>query len=191
MSIHLYSIANDTADGSYSCGKLHNEVVALGLGSTLRYVAVSEDDSDELRIKFAGDISAGDKTSLDGAVTAHTTTATLEEHKNKKHMAVDGRTRELIAVGFSHASKQFSLSPAAQQKLAYMHSMKDSLTYPVKFNAIDDQDVLSIADATEMDAFCQAGVDAVRSHLDSGTALKDSVRAAADKAEVDAVVDSR
>ena len=73
------------------------------------------------------------------------------------------------------------------------HQIKDdpALTYPLDWNTIDDLDVYAIPDAATLDGFYLTGVGTIRAHLDSGTALKTSVRAATTIAEVDAVVDNR
>jgi hypothetical protein len=113
--------------------------------------------------------------------------------KQTRYAEIDARTDELIAAGFTYASKQFSLSLASQNKMMGTHQVKDdpALTYPVEWNTIDDTDSYSIADAADLDAFYLQALGTVRAHLDSGTSLKNSIRAAADTAAVDAVVDSR
>ena len=78
-------------------------------------------------------------------------------------------------------------------KMTGAHEVKDdaALTYPIVWNTIDDGDTVSLADAAALDAFYLTAVGELRGHLDSGTDLKDDVRAAADAEAVDAVVDSR
>lgn len=138
------------------------------------------------------EMSQGEKDTVDAA--------RLPAYKAAKVAAIDTRTDELIAVGFTYESKQFSLSLASQSKMTAAHQIKDHplFVYPVNWNTIDDTDVFAIgagtdqvADAAIMSAFYMTAIGTIRVHLDSGTALKGSVRAATALAEVDAVVDLR
>jgi hypothetical protein len=139
--------------------------------------------------KLTGDVlsemTQGEKDAVDAA--------DLPSVKQSKMKTIDGRTDELISVGFTYASKQFSLSITAQAKMTGTHQVKDdpALTYPINWNTIDDNDAYSIANAADLDGFYLTGLGTIRAHLDSGTTLKDSVRAAATIAAVDAIVDSR
>jgi len=115
----------------------------------------------------------------------------LSELKEFRHDEIDTRTGELIALGFTYSTKQFSLSTNAQINLTGADNARTDLTYPITFNTIDDLDTYDVTDATDMhDMYLQA-LGTKKTHLDSGTALKDSIRAAADIAAVDAVVDNR
>ena len=116
--------------------------------------------------------------------------------QQRKYAQIDVRTRELIAQGFEFpaASGQiFSLSSEAQRNIHWMETSRDLLefTYPVSWNTLDDAGVLSISDSATAHNFFLAALSAYRGHLDSGTDLKDSVRAAITIAAVNAVVDSR
>lgn len=119
--------------------------------------------------------------------------ACLSDVKAAKCAAIDARTSELIAQGFTYDSKTFSLSIEAQAKMAGVQQVKDNVavTYPIVWNNIDDTDTVSLADAAALEAFYLAGVGAYRTHADSGTALKDQVRAASTVAAVEAITDSR
>ncbi len=154
------------------------------------------DGVDQMYWKLTGDVLSemiqGEKDTVDAA--------RLSGYKTAKVTAVDAKTDELIALGFTFDSMQFSLSLGAQMKMVGTHQIKDALalTYPINWNSIDDEDVYAIgagtdhaADAAILDAFYLTGLGTLRAHLDSGTALKDSVRAATTIAAVDAVVDSR
>lgn len=120
-------------------------------------------------------------------------TENLQVLKNAKIKAIDARTDQLIAAGFTFASKQFSLTLSSQSKMIGTHQVKDnpSLTYPIRWNTIDDEDYLDIIDAATLDGFYLTGLGTIRAHLDSGTSLKDQVRAAATVDDVLAVVDTR
>lgn len=118
---------------------------------------------------------------------------TLEGAKKLKIAEIDSRTDALIAAGFTYAGKVFSTSLASQAKMIGSHQIRDdaNLTYPLRWNTIDDADAYDIANAGDLNGFYLTAVGTLRAHLDSGTALKDQVRAASTIAEVDAVVDNR
>jgi hypothetical protein len=145
-------------------------------------------------LDFATTLSAPEVATLEQAIVDHKTgTNELEVARAKKVAAIDARTDELISLGFTYASKQFSLTLTAQAKMMGTHQVKDNpaLVYPINWNTIDDADVYAIQNAADLAGFYLTGLGTVRARLDSGTALKDQVRAAATVAAVDAIVDSR
>ena len=117
----------------------------------------------------------------------------IDAVKAAKIGAIDSRTDVLISAGFTYASKVFSLSLASQSKMMGTHQIKDdvNLTYPLKWNTIDDLDAHELANAAALDGFYLTGVGTMRTHVDGGTTLKDSVRAAATVAAVNAITDTR
>lgn len=141
-----------------------------------------------INVHFAAPLDAADKTTMDGVVADHEGKA-----KRIKYKAIDARTDEIIAAGFTFGGKQFSLAATAQMKMVGTHEVKDdpALTYPIEWNTIDDNDTISLQNATDLHNFYLTGVGTMRSVLDSGTSLKGQVRAATTKAEIDAVVDPR
>lgn len=118
-------------------------------------------------------------------------TANLPTLKTQRYAEIDTKTEELIAKGFTYSSSVFSLSANAQITCLGLVERKDSLTYPVDINLLDDSSKVSLADATAMQAFFDAAQAQIRTHLDNGTTLKQSIRDAADTATVNLVVDSR
>ena len=78
-------------------------------------------------------------------------------------------------------------------KMAGAHQLKDdqALVFPINWNTKGDEDTYTIADSADLHAFYLTAVGTLRSHLDSGTVLKDAVRAATTIAAVDAVEDNR
>jgi hypothetical protein len=121
------------------------------------------------------------------------TELSLDDYKLLKHNAIDRRTGELISVGYTYATKQFSFSPNAQINILALDNTKDdpALTYPIVYNTIDDIDTYSIVDSADLHAMYLTALATKKAHLDSGTVLKDQVRSAIDKAGVDAVIDNR
>ncbi len=117
----------------------------------------------------------------------------LSAHKAEKCAAIDAKTDELIAQGFVYSDKTFSLSANAQKRIMGIHQVRDdaSLSYPVKWNTIDDADALELADSAAVHSFYLTALGTYRGHVDGGTSLKDQVRAASTVAAVDAITDSR
>jgi hypothetical protein len=125
------------------------------------------------------------------AISAWKDAMELPALKPMKIGAIDQRTQEVIARGFIFAGKTFSLSANAQLTLLGTFNARTALTYPVRWNTIDDTDTYELQDQTQVEAMYAAAVAAVRLALDSGTALKDQVRAASTSAALDAIVDTR
>lgn len=125
------------------------------------------------------------------AISAWRDAMELPALKPMKVAAIDQKTEEVIARGFVFASKTFSLSANAQLTLLGTFNARTALVYPVRWNTIDDADVYELQSSVDVEGMYAAAVAAVRSALDSGTALKDQVRAATTRAALDAVVDGR
>jgi len=138
-------------------------------------------------------VDKDDKPTIDTIVAAHVGPDSLEAHKEQKFKIIDARTYELIENGFQYANKIFSLSQHAQAKMMGIHQVRDDpmLTYPVRWNTKDDNDYYDITDLNDLHLFYMTAVGTYKGHVDSGTALKDQVRNATSKAEVDAIVDPR
>lgn len=119
------------------------------------------------------------------------TELTLADYKTLRYNEVDAKTGELITQGFTYATMQFSLSSNAQINLLGLELDKAILTYPIEWNNIDDTDKYMIVDATDATNFHIASLTAKKTHLDSGSALKQSIRDCTTEAEVDAIVDNR
>ena len=137
--------------------------------------------------------SSATQAQIDAIVAAHEGPDSLMCYKAAKYTLIDKRTDELISGGFQYASKIFSLSPNAQAKMMGINQIRNEqeVVYPIRWNTKDDNDYYEIQNANDMKGFYLTGVGTYRYHVDSGTALKDQVRAATSKAEVDAVVDNR
>jgi len=120
----------------------------------------------------------------------------LQAVKDARSFQIDQRTQQLIAEGveFPPASGMvFSLSANAQTSLiAADNAREDPLfVYPVNWNTIDDGAVFVIPDAPTLHAFYLTALGTVRAWLDSGTAIKDQIRACTTPAQVAAVPDNR
>ena len=119
---------------------------------------------------------------------------TLDNYKLLRIDEIDIRTGELIFQGFEYPSASgniFSFSTNAQSNLLGTYSAKDLLTYPFGWSLKDDSAVYQIADSTEMANFFLTALGTKKAWQDSGTALKQAIKAAIDEAGVDAVIDNR
>lgn len=187
--LKTYTISTDITGGVVNSYKLTNEIKESG--TVTGFVGISTSvPLDELMISGG---SFSDESALDTLVQSHVA-VTLDEHKYVKNQAIDIRTGELIALGFSHPptnSRQFSLSETAQLNLIGVEIKKNDQILPLTFNNIDNTDTLTLTTPAEVGALFMAALGTKKAHLDSGTALKDQVRAAVDFAAVDTIVDTR
>lgn len=124
---------------------------------------------------------------------AEKTALHLQDRKNERVLEVDAKTDAMIAAGFAYRSVTFSLTLEAQCQLLAVFAFRDTgaLSYPIRWNSLDDTDQIDIIDAADLTQFCMTALGTVRSILDTGTVLKDQIRAATTVAEVDAIVDNR
>lgn len=134
--------------------------------------------------------TSGDGTNIDD----YTLMDNLDLLKQQRRLEIDIRTQELIAGGYSYGGKTLSLSPNAQSYLIGMKAGLDLFTgadFPIVINTLDDLDAYSIPDATDAATVYGTAMATVKAHLGSGTTLKESIRDAADKTALDAIVDTR
>ncbi|MHA2067514.1 MAG: DUF4376 domain-containing protein [Candidatus Thorarchaeota archaeon] len=148
----------------------------------------------EVKFSFVDTLITTEITALSNTVTTHK--AGFDALKCAKHnriKEIDKHTDELISAGFIHQGYTFSLSMESQAKLIGTHQIKDDpmLAYPLRWGDMNDENFIDILDSTELHVFYLTAVGAVRTYLDSGTALKDQVNAATTVAAVNAIVDNR
>ena len=113
-----------------------------------------------------------------------------------KHYRIDEinvRTAELIAGGYTWATKQFPLSINGQINLNGLVNAAQlgMLTFPIDLNTLDDEDRHPIADVTEVYNIFGTALATKKGYLDSGTALKDLIMACSDEAAVALIIDNR
>lgn len=141
------------------------------------------------------------KVSGDGLSIVPMTQAEIDQHhedeldalKAVRCAEIDAKTYWLISLGFSHAGKQFSLSPAAQTQMVGIDLVRDdpAITYPIKWATLGNDGSHELADSAEVHLFYLTGCGTYRFHFDTGNALKEQIRAATTVAEVDAIQDTR
>ena len=161
-------------------------------------VVVVSGAPDGLCIKGGGNTHTYHRqTSGDGTDVSHYTAyEQLDGLKAARFAEIDARTDELVGLGFEYppsSGQRFSLSAPAQMKLLAADAQRDDplFTYPVVWNSLSDAGSISLPDSATLHGFVLTAVGTVRAVLDSGTTIKDAVRAASTKVALDAVVDPR
>lgn len=195
-ALKTYIVVDDITGGELNTNKIKTEINDSGYVTNFTGVGggkieTSPDVWQECLI-VNGD-SFSNEAALDTLVADHVA-FTLDEYRGPKFAAIDKKTRKLIALGYEYPAASgniLSLSKEAQLTLVEKNEDRADLSYSQSFNTIDDLDTVSIADATAMHSMYNTAIGVKDGHLDTGTSLKDSVRAAANKAAVDAVTDSR
>jgi len=192
MGIHNYTRTLVSGFWDTNVGVLSQEIKTALPGKPFTLRA----NDTALVADFVDTLTGAEVTTLDDTVAAHQLVAALADAKAEKIRSIDANTGRLIALGFEFPASSgtiFSLSDSAQRTLLAADQQRSdpSFTYPVVWNSLDDSATISLADATELHDFVITAVGTTRAHLDSGTDLKDQVRAATTVAEVEAVVDNR
>jgi len=188
MPFPNFSISADTLNGSVDGEVLHEEIVAAGpYGGTFEGVSYIGDD---LTINFDSPTPA-DGATVTGVVSAHAGVDALAAAKEAKFDEIDRRTDELINLGFTFGGDTFSLKQDTLPTLNGLWNARAAITYPVKYNTSDNSSFVLLNNSTDVESFYFSAVGTFRSREDSGTILKDAVRAATTVAQVDAIVDPR
>ena len=188
QTVYEYSVNTNFSEFVVNSDYLKSEIQQSSITTTLDYITIF---GDACKIIFSDALSANDNTTLDNVVATHT--PKLKAAKTNKFDQIDSKTNSLINNGFTFASKTFSLSLAGQSTLLGLDLLRNdiALTYPIYYNSIDYNDVLEITDSITVHNMVLTAVGTYRAHKDSGTALKDQVRAATTVAGVEGIVDNR
>jgi len=122
-----------------------------------------------------------------------TSTDCLDIFKLSKINEINDRTGELILLGYSFAGKQFPLSSNGQTNLLALYTTRNepALLYPIEMNTLDDLDHYMITGPEIIEGMYLTALATKKTHLDSGTALKDLVRAAVTEEEINSIIDNR
>ncbi len=117
----------------------------------------------------------------------------LESYKLQRFSEINERTAQLIESGYTYKGFNFSLSDRAQTNILALYSTKDDpiLIYPIKFNTIDDLNTFDAVNASDIANMYYSALATKKSYLDSGTVLKEQIRAATTRAAVDIISDIR
>ena len=115
----------------------------------------------------------------------------LAEYKSYRYAEFDERTKELILNGFIYKSLCFSMSASAQENILELEYLSASNTYPIPYSTKDDSVHYDVIDEADLHAMFAAESSTKRGYIDSGTALKDQIRAAIDAMAVSLIIDNR
>jgi len=167
--IYTYK-ASQTRFGMLHIEQLHYELLAA-LGLELFEGLTSKEDSVDVRCP--GNLSEEARARVSTIVAEHDGGVLIGTLKR-----VDLAVQTRIFQGFVFGGKTFSLSLAAQMKTSGMYQLRDSITYPVRVNTLDDRSTYDIHDSGSMSEFYLESLRAIQVCLDLGVQLKDRVRAA-------------
>lgn len=183
-----FNINQHFEDGEISMDRFHEQVATL-LGGNL----VGLHTSDSVLIVETMQALGDSETAKLKAIMA--------EHRADKHHlptmkaikfgAIDARTRDLFDEGFEKDGCKFSLSIGAQVKLLRLDAIRFELEYPVTLNSLGDDTSYTVATPEGMHELVVYGLLRVHEIVESGTDLKDLVRAARTTQEVARIIDPR
>lgn len=114
----------------------------------------------------------------------------LDTQKHMRKLAIDKRTAQLFAQGFTYDGVLFSLSPVSQLNWNAIEAERDELTYPFDISTKDGGEY-QLPDAAAVHAFALTGLGAGQAYYDAGRNLRLLIDAATTQAELDAIVDDR
>lgn len=145
----------------------------------------------EVTLWFGQPLAGADVGDLSVVIAAHR--ASVPIVKGAMYTQVDRVTDIIIAQGFEFDGMRFSCSLEAQSRALGMDQLRNDplFTYPVKWNNSDDTNRIELATADVVHAFVLTGIGFYRAAIDSGTTLKDAVRAATTLDDLSTIVDSR
>lgn len=117
----------------------------------------------------------------------------LAHYKECRFVEIDNRTEEKIKLGFTYANLVFSLSANAQTNILALDNTRNdvALSYPIGYSTKDDSEHYDVVDAADLHNMYLTALATKKAWVDSGTALKDAVRAAVDEQAVQAIIDNR
>ena len=136
------------------------------------------------------------RTSGDGTDISHyTLVAHLAAYKDKRYDNIDARTAELIDAGFTFDDQLFSLTWQAQMnwnrlRVSVLTGVFTALDFPRDIPTLDDNEY-TLAGISAAGDFFGAYANRLEERLRSGRDLKQQIREATTKAEIDAIVDTR
>lgn len=110
---------------------------------------------------------------------------TLDDYKTAIAAACDAECERRMALGFSHASKQFSLALKDQITFLTAPGRSASLTFPLRFSTIDNLDSILVSNTGDIDAIYASAYDTKAAMLADTDTVKHGVRGAVDATAVD------
>ena len=176
-------ILNVTTDAELTAStELTNNQFAWHTGSNQLYI-------------YEPKFTNGDVSSVEGGYWLKDSIESLDlaGYKAYRFKEIDIRTGELVANGFAYNGYVFSLSQNAQINILGMDEVRNdpAMSYPIEYSTIDDLGHYSVVDATDLHNMYLTALGTKKAWVDSGTTLKDAVRAATTDSEVQAIIDNR
>jgi len=117
--------------------------------------------------------------------------AELDAYKDARCDAINARSDALIEEGFVLNGIRFALDQKATNRLLGLMILGTSAPFPIPWGNIDDSEFVTLSNAADVQAMFAAASHAEAVAGLSGQALKQAVRAATTRAQVDAVQDNR
>jgi len=161
--------------------------------ASCRFTSVTSLDASTV-VEVPEDSTAPEQAAISAVVGAHTTDLSLDEHKVIKCREIDIRTDVLITLGFEYPASSgqfFALDLTTRELLTGLVVSTNAWSYPIRINSIDNLAAYDLANAAAVIAMYNAATDQIQARYDSGTVLKDLVRAATTVGEIEAIVDDR
>lgn len=176
-----------------------NGVIETATGNLIRagYTDFTAGDGEEIRTDVPdGAITVNSDTCCHHRWTGSEweTTQDLVVAKSIRNAEIDAKTRYLIGKGFVYDGRVFSLSEQAQMNIVGLKTPVDMswITFPHKMSTMNDDDPeYELADVSAYYAVYATAVGTIKTHMDSGRALKKLVAACTTVAEVEAIADTR
>lgn len=178
----VYSISQDISSGTLDVGKLQSEILAANCVSNLSGIL---SEGDVLTILCD---SVSNQSTLNSVIQNHVAVS-LDDNKAAKILAIDSKTRDIIAKGFAYDGQQFSLSMQAQTNWLGLATLQSLLTFPIGITTAAN--TTYTLDQANVMAFIAQGVQVIKDAVGSGRFLKIAVNAAQTQVDLDAVVDKR
>jgi len=184
--LKTYSVTDDTLKGELNSKKLQNEINEANCVVNLKSIDVL---GDTFTVVGA---SISDESVLNNTIALHES-INLDEKKSIRYVEIDNNTVTLILQGFTYKNLVFSLSQNAQINILGLDNTRfdSAITYPIGYSTKDDSGHYDVVDATDLHNMYLTALATKKAWVDSGTALKDAVRAATNEAEVQAIIDNR
>lgn len=156
-----------------------SDLTLVTAGVAPQYWKINVDDT-------VSEMTQTEKDAIDDA------SANLDSLKQSRYAGIDDKTQDLISSGHTFSSKQFSLSENAQRYITGLKQAVDAsiLTPPIDVTTMDD-DTYALADTAAVTSFYSNALGTMKTHLDSGRALKKQIYDATTKSAIDAITDSR
>ena len=117
----------------------------------------------------------------------------LDEYKVGKYQEIDNKTQILISQGFLFDGKLFSLSIPAQSNWTNIKANKQDFidlgAFPLGISCQDGS--IYMLQEADVFTFWLTGMSTVKTHYNSGGILKEQVKNATTKEEIESIIDNR